>query len=73
MLGCEGSLMDILLKEIRDNLYWVNPETNRPIGRCDDNTACICESIAICFQALIDKIDELKESIDPDPRNPTYR
>jgi len=31
------------------------------------------ESLAICFQALIDTLDELKESIDPDPRNPVYR
>jgi hypothetical protein len=52
---------------------------------------CLCETIAICFQALIDsiekltintnintlsindKLDEFKESIDPDPRNPAFR
>jgi hypothetical protein len=38
-----------------------------------DDMRCLCETIAVCFQALLDKLDELKESIDPDPRNPTYR
>ena len=52
---------------------------------------CLCETVAICFQELIDsieklrlntnintlaitdKLDELKGSIDPDPRSPVYR
>ena len=37
---------------------------------------CLCETLAICFQALLEKLDEISsklDAIDPDPRNIVYR
>lgn len=72
--------MENLLEQIRENAgYW-----NDNKSRCDNQTMVVIESIAICFQALIDHIDkntialiteldELKIEIDKDPRDPAFR
>jgi hypothetical protein len=74
-----GDIMGTLLSMVTDNLLYKNPETNRTVMRCDDNTVVVCETIAICFQTLLEKLDEIAskldalDSIDPNPINPGYR
>lgn len=67
--------MKSLLETINEDIVYSggNAETNQITRNCDDNTKVLCQTLAICFQALIDKLDEIEESIDPNPINPVYR
>ena len=58
-----------LIDEINDNfgIYLDNPK--------NQDTMIVVESIAICFQALVDEIRALRETIESDqnPINPVFR